>query len=367
MPHTTARYPSGMARIAVIGAGMGSLATTARLAAAGHRVTVYERAATYGGGVGRFERAGFAFDTGPGLLHLPAVWRDLFVKTCGGRRDGTLERCVDLVPVDPAARHLLPDGTDLLLPNTSRAGVTAALDAALGAGAGERWSAMLNRARQAWEATRRPLLEDTLAEDTAELGRDPYPARRGLLRRGSPTLREMAARELRDPRLEALLGSYALAYGYEPGAVPASAAVLAYLEQTFGVWYVRGGGMRALADAVYRRCLERGAEFRFGAEVTGVAEKDGRVAFRGHGVFIVDPLTQGIAWWWFDSLGFAPEPPARGRWDGDILRMEKHTPRGAARYTFALGDDAFVFRIENRFAGQDDYVEFMRGDYRRLR
>ena len=54
-----------MARIAVIGAGMGSLATTARLAAAGHRVTVYERAATYGGGVGRFERAGFAFDTGP--------------------------------------------------------------------------------------------------------------------------------------------------------------------------------------------------------------------------------------------------------------------------------------------------------------
>ncbi len=278
MPHTTARYPSGMARIAVIGAGMGSLATTARLAAAGHRVTVYERAATYGGGVGRFERAGFAFDTGPGLLHLPAVWRDLFVKTCGGRRDGTLERCVDLVPVDPAARHLLPDGTDLLLPNTSRAGVTAALDAALGAGAGERWSAMLNRARQAWEATRRPLLEDTLAEDTAELGRDPYPARRGLLRRGSPTLREMAARELRDPRLEALLGSYALAYGYEPGAVPASAAVLAYLEQTFGVWYVRGGGMRALADAVYRRCLERGAEFRFGAEVTGVTEKDGRVA-----------------------------------------------------------------------------------------
>ncbi|TCO43395.1 uncharacterized protein DUF1579 [Dokdonella fugitiva] len=119
-------------------------------------------------------------------------------------------------------------------------------------------------------------------------------------------------------------------------------------------------------------CASGRFEFRVG--VDGMAllqdyeeEKDGRVAFRGHGVFIVDPLTQGIAWWWFDSLGFAPEPPARGRWDGDILRMEKHTPRGAARYTFALGDDAFVFRIENRFAGQDDYVEFMRGDYRRLR
>jgi len=96
-------------------------------------------------------------------------------------------------------------------------------------------------------------------------------------------------------------------------------------------------------------------------------EKEGQVAFRGHGVFIVDPVSHDIAWWWFDSFGFAPDPPARGHWDGDTLRMEKHTPRGAARYTFVLDGDALRFRIENRFAGQDDYVEFMRGDYRRVR
>lgn len=95
--------------------------------------------------------------------------------------------------------------------------------------------------------------------------------------------------------------------------------------------------------------------------------KEGQVVFRGHGVFIVDPLTHDIVWWWFDSLGFAPDPPARGRWDDDTLRMEKHTPRGAARYTFALDADALSFRIENRFAGQDDYVEFMRGQYVRSR
>ena len=70
-----------MARIAVIGAGAGALAAAARLAVAGHRVTVYERTETYGGAVRRFERDGFAFDTGPGLLPLPAVYRDLFVKT----------------------------------------------------------------------------------------------------------------------------------------------------------------------------------------------------------------------------------------------------------------------------------------------
>ncbi|NUT30603.1 MAG: NAD(P)-binding protein, partial [Streptomyces sp.] len=38
-----------MARIAVIGAGMGAMAAAARLAVAGHRVAVYERTETYGG------------------------------------------------------------------------------------------------------------------------------------------------------------------------------------------------------------------------------------------------------------------------------------------------------------------------------
>lgn len=263
-----------MARIAVIGAGMGALAAAARLATGGHRVTVFERADTYGGSVGRFERDGFGFDTGPGLLLLPAVYRDLFVKT--GRE--SLEQSVELVPADPASRHVFADGTAVSLPNTSRSGVIEALDAAFGPGSGERWSEVMLRGRQVWEVTRRPLLEDTFGPAARALGQDPYPAmvRRGLFRRGAPTLAEVGARELGDPRAAALLGSHALAYGFDPRTAPAAATVLPYVEQAFGVWYVRGGGLRALADAVYERCLARKVEFRFGAAVTEVLEKDGR-------------------------------------------------------------------------------------------
>ncbi|MFF3321874.1 phytoene desaturase family protein [Streptomyces sp. NPDC002889] len=261
-----------MARIAVIGAGMGAMAAAARLAVAGHRVTVYERSAAHGGAVGRFERDGFRFDTGPGLLHLPAVWRDLFVKT--GKEP--LEQCVELVQVDPASRHLFADGTDVLLPNVSRSGIVSALDTALGAGAGGRWGEFLGRARDAWDRSRRPLLEEPLPADRSPLGRDPYPAlRQGLLRRTARTLHEVGSRELRDPRLAALLESHALAYGLDPRSAPASAAVLPYMEQTFGSWYVKGG-IRALADAVYERCVARKVEFVFGAAVTQVLEKDGR-------------------------------------------------------------------------------------------
>ncbi|MET9963478.1 NAD(P)/FAD-dependent oxidoreductase [Streptomyces sp. NPDC006326] len=263
-----------MARIAVIGAGMGAMATAARLAVAGHQVTVYERSAGHGGSLGRHEREGFAFDTGPGLLHLPAVYRDLFVKT--GKRP--LEDCAELVQLDPALRHVLADGTELTLPGASRGGAAAVLDQTFGAGAGERWNGVLGRARDAWNATRRPLLEEPLRPDWQVLGRDPYPAlrRSGLLRRRPPTLAEVAAREL-GGGLGELLTARVQAYGIDPATAPASAAVLPYMEQTFGSWYVRGG-MRALATAVYERCLERKVAFVFGAPVREVLEREGRAA-----------------------------------------------------------------------------------------
>jgi phytoene dehydrogenase-like protein len=182
-----------MARIAVIGSGMGAMAAAARLAVAGHRVAVYERGETYGGAVRRFERDGFSFDTGPGLLTLPAVYRDLFVKT--GKQP--LEECVELVQVDPSSRHVFPDGTEVALPNASRAGVVQALEAALGAGAGDRWGDFLIRAREAWDRTRRPLLEEPLWTDWQVLAeREPYPAvphKRLLRTRRAATLAEVAA------------------------------------------------------------------------------------------------------------------------------------------------------------------------------
>ncbi|MFE6762606.1 MULTISPECIES: NAD(P)/FAD-dependent oxidoreductase [unclassified Streptomyces] len=303
-----------MARIAVIGAGMGAMAAAARLAVAGHRVTVYERSGTYGGSLGQHAEEGFAFDTGPGLLHLPAVHRDLFVKT--GKEP--LERCVTLAQVDPASRHLFADGTSVSLPNASRAGTVAALDTALGGGAGAKWGAFLDRARDAWDRSRRPLLEEPLRPDWQVLGRDPYPAeeRRRLLRpaRRAGTVAEIGAWELAEPRLAALLDGYALAYGLDPLRAPASAALLPYMEETFGSWYVMGG-MRALARAVYERCLARKVEFVLGAEVARVVEKDGRAA----GVELADGTVAEAA---HVVLGARPWPglvPGRELWaDGDV-------------------------------------------------
>jgi phytoene desaturase len=251
-----------VARVVVVGAGLGGLAAATRLARLGHDVTVLEQADTVGGKLGTYSRDGWTFDTGPSLVTLPAVYRDLFRKT--GR---PLERELELVPVDPACHYRFPDGVELDVPNASRAGIRRAFDDALGPGSGTQWLALMDRAERIWRATRVPFLESPPGPvDLLRLSR-----RMGDLRAVAPwrTLRGLGAEYLRDPRLRMYLDRYATYTGSDPRRAPAALAVIPYVEQTFGCWYVPGG-LRRLAEAVLARAQARGALVRTGADVTEV-------------------------------------------------------------------------------------------------
>src|SRR5215218_9694224 len=258
---------------------MGGLAVAARLATAGHDVVVCEQSDRVGGKVGTVERDGFVFDTGPSLLTLPAVYRDLFVKT--GR---PIEDSLDLVEVDPAFRYRFPglngvgDGGPVWLdvPNASRARTVAAMDAALGSGAGEDWAGFLDRAHQVWQVTRGPFLESPLEgpRDLLRLAR-----RTSDVRTVAPwsSLRAIGRKHLRDPRLRMLLDRYATYTGSDPRRAPAVLATVPYAEQEFGSWYVRGG-LHRLALAVAERATARGAVIRTGRPVRRVLVEAGRAA-----------------------------------------------------------------------------------------
>ncbi len=142
--------PPGMSRLVVIGAGLGGLAAAARLAAAGHQVSVFDSAPTVGGKLGILERDGFTFDTGPSLLTLPGELTRLFDDT-GGPAD------LPLTAVDPACAYVFADGTEMTFPHDPAA-VPAALDEALGVGAGEAWRRLHDRSRRLWELVGEPVL-----------------------------------------------------------------------------------------------------------------------------------------------------------------------------------------------------------------
>jgi phytoene desaturase len=260
-----------VARIVVVGAGVGGLAVSARLAAQGHDVTVCEQSAAVGGKLGWFTRDGFGFDTGPHLLTLPAVYRDLFLKT-----GQALEESVDLVPVDPVRRYRFADGTVLDLPNVSRGRTTAALDAAFGTGAGEQWAALMDRGGQVWDATRGTFLESPV-DGARTLLRESRRVRD--LRAVAPwqTLRGLGRRYLDDPRSRMLLDRYATYTGSDPRRAPAALVTVPYVEQTFGSWYVRGG-LHRLADALHQRVLDLRVSVRTDADVVRVITDGGHAA-----------------------------------------------------------------------------------------
>jgi phytoene desaturase len=259
-----------VARVVVIGAGMGGMAAAARLAVKRHDVTVIEQSPTYGGKLGTFERDGFVFDTGPSLLTLPAVYRDLFNKTGAG-----LDETVDLVELEPAFRYRFPDGVAVEMPGVDSARCAVALGDALGGTAADDWRAFMRRASDIWQVTRRPFLESPLAGM-----RDLLPLARNLsdVRTVAPftSLRGLGEKYLQDPRLRMLLDRYATYTGSDPRKAPAALATVPYVEQTFGAFHV-GGGVRRLADALHARGLERGVSFRLSTDVAEVVTDAARV------------------------------------------------------------------------------------------
>ena len=248
-----------MARVVVIGAGVGGLAAAARLAAQGHRVELHERSDTHGGKLGEYRRDGFTFDTGPSLLTLPQVFTDLFAAT-GDPAPLAFE------PVDPVCGYRFADGARLDMPHDPAA-VPAALDAALGPGRGAAWQALYDRSARLWDMVGEPVLHRPLrARDLAR-----FSTRLRDLQMIAPwrTLRGLGEALLPDPRLRAWFDRYATYSGSDPRRTPSVLSVTPYVEQRFGAWWVPGG-LRRLGDALLDRCRELGVAVHLESEVVEI-------------------------------------------------------------------------------------------------
>ncbi len=259
-----------MANVVVIGAGVGGLAVACRLAARRHRVTVLEAGSQAGGKLRTLRREGFAFDTGPSTFTLPAVYRDLFLKT-----GAPLEDEVDLQPVDPGFRYRFADGTAVVLPGVGVAAAASALGDAFGGSAAAQWRAAMARAAAMWSLTRGPILGSELQgwRSLARLAR--RPADIGTIGPWQ-TMHGLARDTFTDHRVQQIFDRYATYTGSDPRRAPAVLATVPYVEQTFGVWHL-GGGLGTLADALVRRAERLGVELRVETAVSEIAVEAGRV------------------------------------------------------------------------------------------
>ena len=263
----------------VIGAGVGGMTAAARLAKQGHDVTIYE-ASERTGGKCRTEWIGdYAFDTGPSLLTLPAIYKDFFIKT--GPR---FEKVLTAQAVDPAFSYHFHDGKIVKFTNLDLPKTCSAIDESLGVAAGDAWHSLMQRAEIMWDISRVPFVQSELTSIWSLL------KRRDLIRgiqQIAPwkSLRKVTSEYTNDSQIQKIIDRYATYTGSDPRKAPAALLTIAFVEASFGAWHI-SGGIGQLSVALEDRCRLLQVEINLNSPVAKINTEAGAVT----GITLLDGL-----------------------------------------------------------------------------
>lgn len=219
-----------MARVYFEGASIAALTAAARLNKAKYE-TVINGAIYQNTKIGSFE-----FDSAP-LFTLPAVYRDFFQKT--GRHFG------QILEVKAPEFAFVFHFSDLKInfANLSRNARLAELSSKLGEDAAFEWDREMRKAELLWDRIREDYFEWEFKWRNFKL----------------PDYLQLTKPQLKNPYLRKILSHYATYLGY-PAGIYKWSHLVAFVEESFGVWQIKGGE-GALHAALKERALETGTKF----------------------------------------------------------------------------------------------------------
>ncbi len=265
-----------MTSILVIGAGIGGVASAARLVRNGYDVTVVEKNSVPGGRCNQILHDGHRFDVGPSLFLMPEVFAETYAAL--GEK---MEDHLDLRRVDPTYRVRFDDGTELALTadiNTMQSQLEALERGAFGG-----FLRYLVEGHQHYHLA----LEHFV-------GRNFYSLLEYFSLRNLPLLFKLKAlvkhfdnigNYFQHPRLKSAFTFQNMYLGLSPYEAPAIYSLLQYTELADGVWFPMGG-MYRIIESLVAIAEAQGARFIYDAPVkqievngdraTGVVLEDDR-------------------------------------------------------------------------------------------
>ncbi len=251
----------------MVGAGLGGLAAAVTLQARGVATTVIEAGPRPGGKAGIASVDGVSFDTGPSVLTLTGILRDLLAEA-----EVALEDVLTLRRPEPAFRYVWPDGT--VLDVAQDPGETeATVRRVLGPEAAADFAGFMAYSRTIWEAAAphfvlapAPSVGRVVGlglTGLSAVGRiDPFRSMWGAIRA-----------RVRSPHLRDLFARFATYNGSDPRRAPATLNCIAHVEMGLGSYGVEGG-IHELPRALVTVLERLGGRVRTGAPVEAI-EADG--------------------------------------------------------------------------------------------
>ena len=260
----------------VIGAGIGGIATAARLAKNGYEVIVLEKEPTPGGRCNQILRDGHRFDIGPTLFLMPEIWEETFA-AIGEKMTDHLE----LKRIDPTYKIHFDDGLQLEL--TSNLG---AMQTQLEAVEKTAFTGFLNYIAEGSKHYKMSV-EKFVGRNFYNIFEYLSPANLPLLFQLKALKKHHAntSRFFKDERLKAAFTFQNMYLGLSPYDAPATYSLLQYTELAEGVWYPMGG-MYACIQALVKIAEKLGVKFIYnapvkklnvnGSRIEGATLQDGR-------------------------------------------------------------------------------------------
>jgi phytoene desaturase len=257
-------------KVAVIGSGIGGLASAIRFAAKGFQVEVFEQAERPGGKINELRMEGFRFDTGPSLFTFPQLTTELF-RLCGENPEDHFH----YQPVETSCKYFWEDGTVINAWQQPEA-FAEEIERVTGLD-GKKVIRYLQESEELYKLAGESFLFYSLHKASNflrlqflktivhSLKLDPF-----------RTMHQRNRKWLSHPKVVQLFDRYATYNGSSPYKTPATLRMIAHLEHNMGTFFPERG-MYSIVESLTALARRQGITFHFNARVQKVNTLDGKV------------------------------------------------------------------------------------------
>jgi phytoene desaturase len=254
-------------RIAVVGAGLGGLSAAIRLAINGYTVDLYEQGKSPGGKANQINENGFRFDTGPSLLTMPFVIKDLFENA-----GEIIEDYFEIIPLKNLCKYHYPDGT--IINAYSDTEKFAEEISSKTKDTAQSVKKYLKYSEKIYELTADLFLFGDFSEPKNFISTK---ALNTLLQINKidpfRTMHNANKSFFKDEKTIQLFDRYATYNGSDPFKAPATLNIIQHVEYNLG-GYILNGGVYSLVNALYRLAQKKGVNFFFESKISRILHND---------------------------------------------------------------------------------------------